>query len=344
MKMASNRSMRDSRMTASPPLIGVGAGIVAAALFASLAKNSALAFLLFYLTPLPVLLAGIGWGTRAGALALLTSAALLGLILSVETAIAFSMLVGVPGLIISYLMQLRRVFEGAPGEAQTRVEWFPFGWVIAWTSVMAGVLVGFGLMLISGDLASYQQAMRAVFQEATVKQLEQILGTGLNQTDLDRFADRFSLYILPFFGAMSWLLVMVANLWLATRSAAISGLLARPLPVFAHITYPPLMLVGFGLALAASFLPGMFGVAGTAFLGALNCAFLILGAAVVHVLLAGSPFRPGFLALMYVGLVVMHWLVAPPLTLLGLAEMFFHLRQRHWQRMTPPGSDPGPTL
>ena len=44
-------------MTASPLIIGIGAGIVAAVLFASQATNTALAMLLFYVTPLPLLLA-----------------------------------------------------------------------------------------------------------------------------------------------------------------------------------------------------------------------------------------------------------------------------------------------
>ena len=52
-------------------LIGAGAGLVSAALFASAATATALAGVLFYLAPLPICLAGLGWGWMAAAIAAL---------------------------------------------------------------------------------------------------------------------------------------------------------------------------------------------------------------------------------------------------------------------------------
>ena len=95
-------------MTVSPHLIGIGAGLVAAALFASLANNSTLAVTLFYLTPLPILLAGIGWGVRAAQLAFATAALLVAIILNLTTAVAFALYIGLPGVLLSHLMLLRR--------------------------------------------------------------------------------------------------------------------------------------------------------------------------------------------------------------------------------------------
>jgi hypothetical protein len=333
-------------MTASPTLIGLGAGIVAAVLFASLANNSALAFLLFYLTPLPVLLAGIGWGRSAALLAFLTSTALLGVVLSWHSALTFALFVGLPGFILSYLMLLHREVGTAPagpgGNPATRVEWYPFGWVIAWAAIIAGALVGIGLVLLSGDADTYRKAMRALFQDAAFKQFQELLGAGTSPAEMERIADRFAFYVLPFFGAASWLLVMVANLWLATRSASISGLLLRPVPSFSQITYPPFLLPAFLVALVLSFAPGLSGLAGMAFLGAFTCAWIILGMAVLHVFVAGSPLKLFVLTLAYLGLVLVPWLLAPPLTLLGIADHFLQLRQRIWRSMTPPGNGPGP--
>ena len=42
-------------------LIGIGAGAATALLFASVASGSALSVLLFYLAPLPILIAAMGW-------------------------------------------------------------------------------------------------------------------------------------------------------------------------------------------------------------------------------------------------------------------------------------------
>ena len=46
--------------------IGIGTGVAAALLFASVASGSILATLLFYLAPLPILIAGLGWSHWAG--------------------------------------------------------------------------------------------------------------------------------------------------------------------------------------------------------------------------------------------------------------------------------------
>lgn len=329
-------------MTASPTLIGLGAGLVAAVLFASLANNSALAILLFYVTPLPVLLAGIGWGRSAALLAFLSSTALLGAVLSWHSALTFALFIGLPGFIMSYLLLLNREVAPAPG-GSAQVEWYPVGWVIAWTSLIAGALVGFGLVLLSGDADSYRKAMRALFQEAAFKQFQELLGAGSQPADMDRVADRFAFYVLPFFGAASWLLVMVANLWLAARSASISGLLIRPVPDFTQIGYPAFFLPAFLAALLLSFASGLPGVVGMAFLGAFTCAWIILGMAVLHVFLAGSQLKALVLTLAYIGLALMPWLLVPPLTLLGIAESFLNLRQRIWRSTTPPGNGLGPT-
>ena len=48
-------------------LIGIGAGAATALLFASVASGSPLSVLLFYLAPLPILMAALGWSHWAGA-------------------------------------------------------------------------------------------------------------------------------------------------------------------------------------------------------------------------------------------------------------------------------------
>ncbi len=337
-------------MTASPTLIGIGAGLVAAVLFASLANNSALALMLFYLTPLPVLLAGVGWGVSAALLAFVTATALLALVLSIKSAIAFGLFVGVPGVVLSYLMLLHRdvPVSGQPGEGsgspQIRIEWYPFGRIIAWASVMAGGLVALALLLIGGDSETYSRTIGAIFNEEAFKQLQAVFGPEFGQAAFQQFVERFTRYILPAFAAIFWLLVMVGNLWLAAKSARISGLLARPLPEFTRIDYPLFVPIGFLIALALNFGSGLPGLIGTAFLGAFACAHLLMGLAVVHVLVATLQFKPLVLFALYAGLFLTPW-VGLPVTLLGLLEPFLRLRQRHLQRNTPPTPPrPGPHL
>ena len=42
-------------------LIGIGAGAATALLFASVASGAVISILLFYLAPLPILIAAVGW-------------------------------------------------------------------------------------------------------------------------------------------------------------------------------------------------------------------------------------------------------------------------------------------
>jgi hypothetical protein len=182
-----------------------------------------------------------------------------------------------------------------------------------------------------------------MFDENALKQLQNVLGADFGQEQFDRFVERFTRYILPAFAGGFWLLVMLANLWLAAKSAAISGQLSRPLPSFAGLDYPPLLLAGFVAAAALTFASGLMGLAGTAFLGGFSCAYLILGLAVVHVMAAGSQLKLLMLGLLYTGLFLTPW-VAPILVLMGLTEPILQLRRRVMQRPAPPASGAGPHL
>ena len=51
-------------------LIGIGAGAATALLFASVASGAVISILLFYLAPLPILIAAVGWSHWAALIAL----------------------------------------------------------------------------------------------------------------------------------------------------------------------------------------------------------------------------------------------------------------------------------
>src|SRR6202521_312972 len=80
-RSVSNRSTneRDSLTMTQIVLIGLGAGAAAALLFASVASGVILSVFLFYLAPLPILIAALGWSHWAGLVAAVTAAARLGL-------------------------------------------------------------------------------------------------------------------------------------------------------------------------------------------------------------------------------------------------------------------------
>ena len=58
----SNRSRRAGQLVMMHfAIIGIGAGAAAALLFASVTSGTLLSIPLFYLAPLPIMIAGLGW-------------------------------------------------------------------------------------------------------------------------------------------------------------------------------------------------------------------------------------------------------------------------------------------
>ena len=66
-------------------LVGLGAGAAAATLFASVVSGSIVAIFLFYLAPLPILIAALGWSHWAGLIAAASCAAPLSAICPVSS-------------------------------------------------------------------------------------------------------------------------------------------------------------------------------------------------------------------------------------------------------------------
>lgn len=338
-------------MKASPALIGLGSGLVTAVLIASVANGSMLALLLAYLIPLPLFLAGAGWGVGAATLSLITSFILLSLLHNLSSALYFIIYMAAPAVVLIYLLHLRRIFELPPsgggketdsastGEDSVKlgVEWYPFGRIIAWATIISGGLASFTLLLVSaGDINQYSQLIRETFSDSALRRVQEQFGSTLN---LEETRQQL-LYLLPVGAAQAWLLLAIFNLWLAARIAQISELLPRPALVLRTIEYPPFMGAGFFAALVVSFAPGIVGLIGSAVTGALGFAFVLLGLTVAHMLLADSPFRIPALVITYVGLFLypLSVFVAPILLALGIAEPFVHLRQKK-TRQTPPPQD-----
>src|SRR6266446_765625 len=88
-RSVSNRSKeRDSSMM-QLYLIGLSAGAAAALLFASVASGSLLSVLLFYLAPLPILIAALGWSHWAALIAAVVASASLAAIFGSFFFVAF---------------------------------------------------------------------------------------------------------------------------------------------------------------------------------------------------------------------------------------------------------------
>jgi hypothetical protein len=261
-------------------LIGLGSGLASALLFFSAARGGAwLGLLLLLLTPLPPLLAGLGWGWLPAAMGALAGSLAIAAVGSLALGFGFFLAVGLPAAAIAYLAYLSRPSDSIPGGR----EWYPAGRLLAAMSLYAGVLPVLALPWMGWSFEALKpqaaEMVRAAFKQSSELRLQ-----APTDEQVGAFAD-LVVAVAPSALAIYWLLIMTPNLYLAGRIVGASGHLARDWPDLPLLAYPAGFSLLLGLALlTAAFAPGAIGIAGTSFSGALLFAHLLAGLALVHFL------------------------------------------------------------
>src|ERR1700741_3200268 len=112
-------------------LIALAAGSASALMFASIISGAPISLVLFYLAPLPLMVAGLGWGPLSATIGGIASAIGLGAIFGLPYCIAFVLTVALPAWWLGHLALLGRAV--APGTsagngaapAAPAMEWYP---------------------------------------------------------------------------------------------------------------------------------------------------------------------------------------------------------------------------
>ncbi len=304
-------------------LIGAGSGLVSALLFFSAAHGGPwLGLLLFLLTPLPLLLAGFGWGWLPAGTGALTGSLAMAAVASVPLGLGYFLAVGFPAALIAYLAYLSRPSSTAP-EGR---EWYPVGRLLAALALYGGALPVLALPWIGGSYEVLKPAAAELVKAAIGQSGDLRLKTPSDE-QIEAFAD-LVVAVAPSAMAIYWLLIMMPNLYLAARIAGASGHLGRDWPDLPALAYPAGFSLLLALAVLAAFAPGAIGIAGASFTGALLFAHLIAGLALMH-FLARRGAR-WLLWVVYAGLLLP--LLAPYAATLmiaaGLIEPLLKLKQR----------------
>jgi hypothetical protein len=321
---------------ATPFLIGAGAGLVSAALFASAATATSLAGILFYLAPLPICLAGLGWGWIAAAVAALAGMAVAGGVLGLAPGGIFAGAVAMPMAVLCYLALLSRPAVAPQGQASAGLEWYPAGRLVGWAAVIAGALAAALVLTLGYDADSYRDSIKDLLQNSALKELDRD-GTLINESTIGGLSSVLA-RTLPAAFAIVWQSIALFNLWLAGVIVEASGRALRPWPALDAIELPNAFFLAFTASLLASFLPGLAGLLATGFAGALLFAYVLQGLAVLHAFSRGMPFRGLLLSAIYIGILLLGW-VAVAVAILGLAEPMLRLRDRAAARGQPPNPD-----
>jgi hypothetical protein len=302
--------------------IALGAGLIAAIVFASATTGPTLArMVLLALVTLPIALAGYAYGARAAFVAAASGIALIALLTTVAAGAAFALTLALPAAFLVYLALLHRDMPDGT------VEWYPVGRVVLAAAVLGASVVALGLYM-TGDIDKLRAAIRSAV-DAMMKSGFGSMPNGmpLSEADLAKVTD-IMLQILPSLSAAFWMGCILFCQWLAARVALMSGQLTRPWPDLAAITFPhgtSLLLAG---ALAAALLlDGTGRLVAMGYAGAFYAAYVALGLAVLHFNSRGYSWRGGALAVLYAVLLVFNSGASLLIALIGLTDSFVPLRR-----------------
>jgi hypothetical protein len=309
-------------------LIGISAGAAAALLFASVASGSPLSVLLFYLAPLPILIAALGWSHWAALVAALVASASLAVVFGSFFFIAFLLGIGLPAWWLGYLALLARPAADKPDA----LEWYPVGHLVVWAALISALVVIAAMLNLGTD----EETFRASLRRGLERMLRIREGAGPSAAEPNRLIE-FLVAALPPAAAVLTTITNVVNLWLAQRVVMISGRMRRPPPDVSAMQFPSYAPMLTAAAVAGSFLPGLAGIASGVLGASMLIAYGILGFAVLHALTRGTNGRPFILGGVYAAVLVFGWPVLV-MTLLGLADGAFDFRGRAARKRRPPNS------
>jgi hypothetical protein len=315
-------------------LIAMAAGCASALMFASIVSGALISLLLFYLAPLPLMMAALGWGPLSATIGGISAATGLGAIFGLPYCIAFVLTVALPAWWLGHLALLGRpAANGASsGNGASPVapdlEWYPVGRILIWVTGFAALTTMAALLTLGSDAATITGSLR--------RGLLRIIGQSdpASSAEIEQGIDAL-VSIAPAAAALVAMLTLTLNLWLAAKITATSARLHRPWPDLKSAALPPMTLAALCVAIAFCFAGGLLAILGQIVTAALMMAYAFTGFAVLHTLTLASKNRAIWLCCTYVLVLVIGWPILL-MVALGLADAIFGFRQRYLQRRPPP--------
>src|SRR6202142_3110806 len=233
-------------------LIGIGAGAAAALLFASVTSGAGLSIPLFYLAPLPIMLAGLGWSHWAALIAALTGTLALAVVFGPVFFFSFLAGAGLPAWWLGYLAMLARPLGngGAPS-----LEWDPPGRLGVWAAILGGLVVVVAISHFGLDAESFRAGLRNALTHILRVDTDGPADAPLTMpgvSNTGRLVD-FLVTAIPPAAAVLATITNVLNLWLCGGIVKFSGRLKRPWPPLAAMTFPRALTLALAIAVGLSF-------------------------------------------------------------------------------------------
>lgn len=319
-------------------LLGLGAGFVSALLFASVSVASLPAVALMYLSPLPIMIVGIGWHQLVALLALASGALVATVLVRPEAGVAFALGPALAGWGLAYLAAVPLRLVNPPETGPPPVVWRPAGHLLLWVG-LAGSLMSIAALATAsgGDYGRYVEALSQAASAILRREMQIDRGASLPSAMGMPGPELVGLIVAlapALLGAMLSLILAI-DLWLAGRTVGISGRLPRPWPGVPGARMPLAAVGCLAAGIVLALFPGFAGAAGTALVGGLCMVFALQGLALMHFASRNRPARGLMLSVAYVMMIILGYALLPLFALLGMADTALPLR-RALERPRPP--------
>jgi Predicted membrane protein (DUF2232) len=284
----------------TPQTIGIGvlAGAATALLCLGLASGSTLAILLFFISPVPLMVTGLGFGLKPAAIGGVVAIAATFMVANGLVAVLVALGIAAPACASGFWLNLARPADEIGGPKE-QLAWYPlsdvlfaFSIIAGTTYVVMGALIGFGPEL-AGELTS---ELVARFRETN----PELVFTPEGQESLRQFMESAIPFAQPFF----WMLTLTLSLYISLAIARRSGLIRRPRDDWPMaLRLPRKATFALAAAILAGFAPGSLGLAASTFTGALAAGFTMAGFAMAHARTRGMNGRTPILILAYLSVI-----------------------------------------
>lgn len=310
--------------------IALAAGAASALMFVSIISGAMISLVLFYLAPLPLMVAALGWGAASALIGGLAASAVIGLMIGLPYMLAFIVTVALPAWWLGHLALLAKPADGAAAAPHPALDWYPPGRLLVWLAAFASLTTITALLSLGYDASSITDLLK--------RGLTRVLGmrdaTGTDAADADKLVTML-VAIAPAAATIVAMVTLTLNLWLAGKITKTSGRLLRPWPVLTEIQLPPMTLAALSLAIALCFTGGLLAMFSQIVTAALVMGYAFTGFAVLHALTQATAMRGLWLGSSYAVVMVFGWPLLV-VALIGMADAIFGFRQRKAQQLKPP--------
>ncbi|HAP14243.1 MAG TPA: hypothetical protein DCR50_25980, partial [Afipia sp.] len=218
-------------------LIALAAGLASATMFASIISGALISLVLFYLAPLPLMVAALGWGSATALIGGAIAALGLGAIFGIPYMAAFALTIALPAWWLGHLALLARPVSNDPQLANLApaLDWYPTGRILVWAAVFATVTTASAFLTLGSDAETINAALRGFVTRVMRNR------ASIPQGETDRAVDAL-VSLGPSIATIIAMMTLTLNLWLSAKITTTSGRLKRPWPDLRTTTMPRMVL------------------------------------------------------------------------------------------------------